>query len=64
MDTRVAYGTGSGVQEATASWTAMRHRIAAVTTWSRFDTPKTMDWTTMGAPERIYRSLRQGPRRP
>jgi hypothetical protein len=41
----------------------MRHRIAATMGWSRFETLKTMLWATGYAPDGIYLSLRQGPRR-
>lgn len=41
----------------------MRHRIAAAMGWSRFETVKTMLRVTGYAPNGIYLSLRQGPRR-
>ena len=40
MVTRVAYGAGSGVQEAVTSCIAMRQSSAATMGWSRFETVK------------------------
>ncbi len=41
----------------------MRHRKAAAMGWSRFETVKAMLRATGYAPDGIYLSLRQGPRR-
>ena len=61
MATRVAYGTGSGVQDAVTSCATMRHRMAAAIGWSRFETLKAMDLTTTQLRQGIYVLLRQGP---
>lgn len=63
MATRVAYGTGSGVHEATASCAAMRHSMAAATGWSRFETARAMETATKSTPEKITEILTQGPGR-
>ena len=63
IDTRLAYGTGSGVQDAATSCTAMRHRNAAMTGWSRFDTARAMETAMWGPPRKVYGVLTQGPRR-
>jgi len=60
MATRVAYGTGAGVHEATASCIAMRHREAAATGWSRFETARAMETATRSTPEKVYEVLTQG----
>lgn len=63
MATRLAYGAGSGVQEATTNCVAMRHRMAAMTGWSRFDTARAMETATMRTPKGVYDLLTQGPGR-
>lgn len=60
IDTRLAYGTGSGVQDAATSCTAMRHRNAAMTGWSRFDTARAMETATVRTPKGVYDLLTQG----
>lgn len=61
--TRLAYGTGSGVQDATISCAAMRQRMAAMTGWSRFDTARAMETAKMRTPKGVYDLLTQGPGR-
>lgn len=58
---RAAYGAGSGEQEAVANCAAMRHKRAAATVKSRFETARAAEAAMRGLPEAIHLSLRQGP---
>ena len=58
--TRTAYGAGSGVQDATTSCAAMRHRKAAAMVWSRFETARAMETAMSGTPRKVYEVLTQG----
>lgn len=57
--TLLIWGAGSGVQEATTSCAAMRHRIAAAIGWSRLETVDTIERPIMSTPQGVAEPLPQ-----